>query len=270
MRAKDRNTLVRCPKCDQGLLSLAAAPNGIVHCATCSASYPVQDGVLDLLPGTLVKRTLTQALMESEPVVQIYESRLWRRSFLAILALGISFERERYLIFKAAKLDPAGTVLDLACGPGIYTRPFAQRLRRGLVVGLDLSLPMLRHAAWRAREQRLNNIVLIHGNALHLPFPSDRFDVVNCCGALHLFRGVGRVLREVHRVLKPGGRLTAGASRRQSGMIGTLAEGCASSLGVHPFSAEELTSRCNRVGLEAVQCHYAERLWLIMSAQKPG
>ena len=64
---------------------------------------------------------------------------------------------------------------------------------------------MLRAAAQFARQQQLHNVILIRGTALRLPFPPACFDVVNCCGALHLFPSPGRVLREIHRVLKPGG-----------------------------------------------------------------
>lgn len=271
MKAGMRDNLVQCPKCKDGFLVLSAAEGGRVRCAACSESYPVEQGVIDLLPDAPVSRSPTQLIMEAEPVVRIYESRLWRRSPIAALALGISFEREQKLIFDAAKLRRSATVLDLACGPGIYTRPFARRVPQGTVVGLDLSRPMLRCASRRAREERLDNMVLIHGNALHLPFAPDRFDVVNCCGALHLFSNVGRVLREVHRVLKPGGRFTVGASRRAAGTLPAVIAGLSHRLlGVQPFAAEELKSRCERVGLREVQYHHARRVWLIMSACKPA
>src|SRR5512147_3205556 len=118
--------------------------------------------------------------MESEAIVRVYESRLWRRSLVATLALGISFERERELIGRAARLSAGDALLDLACGPGIYTRPFARQVAPGLAVGLDLSPAMLRHARRSARAAGLENLVLIRGDALRLPFRAGRFDVVNC------------------------------------------------------------------------------------------
>lgn len=269
MKAGMCDNLVQCPKCKDGFLVLSAAESGEVRCAACSQSCPVDEGVIDLLPGVSTVRSPAQFLMEAEPVVRIYESRLWRRSLPTALALGMSFEQEQALISRAAKVKRDATVLDLACGPGIYTRPLAQRATGGTVVGVDLSLPMLRYASARAREQRLDNIVLIHGDALHLPFPPERFDLVNCCGALHLFSNVGQVLREAHRVLKPDGRLTVAAVRRDGGLVGALMAALGSRLfGVHPFSAGELQARCARVGLRDVRFHYAKRLWLIMSAKR--
>jgi len=269
--ARNSDNLVLCPKCRDGFLVLSAAKVDQVHCAACSTSYPLKETVIDLLPEVASTRTPAQLLMEAEPVVRIYESRWWRRSLPAMLALGISFEKEQALIFRAAKLKRTDTVLDLASGPGIYTRPFAQRAPAGIVVGLDLSLQMLRYASRRVREQKLSNVVLIHGNALHLPFPADHFDLVNCCGALHLFPQPARVLHEVHRVLKPGGRFTISATRWPDGiLLPVIAWSSSSLLGVQPFSVEGLKSRCERVGLRDVQCHHAERAWLIMSARKPA
>jgi len=264
-----RDMLVSCAKCKHGFLVLSATEQDRVRCAACTARYPVDDGVIDLLPPAAGRPSPAQRTMESEPIVRVYESRLWRRSRIAALALGISFEEEQAVIFGAANLKRSATVLDLACGPGIYTRPLAERVTSGTVVGLDLSLPMLRYASQRTREQRLGNIILLHGDATRLPFPPGCFDLVNCCGALHLFPNIGRVLREVHRVLKPGGRLTAAAARRADGPVGLLmASASPRLLGVRPFSAEELQSLCERAGFRDVRLHHARRLWLIMSAKK--
>lgn len=268
MNTAIRNELVRCPKCNQGFLVFPAVRAEVVCCGTCSASYPVDQGVIDLMPGVAVRRSLVQRVMESESVVRIYESHWWRRSVLAAESMGISFEQEQALVFRVASVKRADTVLDLACGSGIYTRPLAQRAQAGTVAGLDLSLPMLRYASQRAHQERLNNIVLIRGNALRLPFPSERFDLVNCGGALHLFPNAARALREVHRVLKPGGLFIVSAARRYSGPLSALTDGSVAFLGVHLFSASELKARCERVGLGEIQFHHAKRFWLVMSARK--
>jgi ubiquinone/menaquinone biosynthesis C-methylase UbiE len=207
--------------------------------------------------------------MESDAIVRVYESRLWRRSLIATLALGISFERERELIGRAARLSPGDVLLDLACGPGIYTRPFARQVAPGLVVGLDLSPAMLRHARSRARAANLQNLALVRGDALHLPFAGGRFDVVNCCGALHLFPDSDLALREVHRVLKPGGRFTVAAFRRGSGRWATLGSTLRRRImGIDSFTPAELEARLGAAGFGEVACHHAGAQWLIMSAPR--
>ena len=207
--------------------------------------------------------------MESDAIVRVYESRLWRRSLIATLALGISFDREAQLIGRAARLSPGDTLLDLACGPGIYTRPFARQIAPGLAVGLDLSPAMLRHARSRSRAAGFPNLALVRGDALRLPFTDGQFDAVNCCGALHLFPDANVALREVHRVLKPGGRFTVAAFRRGSGRWAGVRSALRRQIGIASFTPAELEARLGTAGLGDVACHHARGQWLIMSARRP-
>jgi ubiquinone/menaquinone biosynthesis C-methylase UbiE len=108
-----------------------------------------------------------------------------------------------------AVADPRlGTrVLDVACGTGIVARLAAQRVGpTGQVVGLDLNPGMLAVArglpplpgapiAWQ------------EASAVALTFPDARFDVVLCQQGLQFFPDRPAAVREMHRVLKPGGRL---------------------------------------------------------------
>ena len=205
--------------------------------------------------------------MESAAVVRIYESRLWRRSLVVRLVLGLSFEREYQLILEAARLDAASDVLDLACGSGIYSRPFARALRRGRVVGLDLSPAMLRHAKRHAAEERLGNLFFARGDAQQLPFRAGRFDLVNCCGALHLFPDTARALAEIARVLRPHGCFSAAVVRRDAGALAPLA-GLLRRLGVESFSPRELEDRLHEAGFEDVRIHHARALWIVASARR--
>ncbi len=204
--------------------------------------------------------------MESEAIVRIYESRLWRRSPIFTLVTGIGFDREMDLIFEEAHAPAAATVLDIACGPGVYTRAFARRLGAGRVVGLDLSRPMLKAAVHLAQREHLTNVSFVRADAQHLPFDAERFDVVNCCGALHLVPDVEAALAEIHRVLVPGGRFTIAAVRGRSGPLAELAYRVS---GVRPFSADGLRGRLRAAGFEGVHLAHAKRVWMIASAAKP-
>ena len=95
-------------------------------------------------------------------------------------------------------------VLDLACGPGFLTQQIA---RRGAhVTGVDVSVEMLRRARERARAQP-KAITYYEMDATALaPSWSDTFDVVVCNMALVDMPDMAAVLREVDRVVKPGGR----------------------------------------------------------------
>jgi ubiquinone/menaquinone biosynthesis C-methylase UbiE len=253
--------LLVCPHCRNG--SPRAEGDGRARCAACGSEYPIRDGVIDLLPDYGGKPSLAQRLMESDTVVRIYESRLWRRSFVATLALGISFDREQEMVLEAASPQPGGTILDLACGPGIYTRALARRVGDGRVVGLDISLPMLRYAVRRARNDGIDNVTFVRASALDLPLPAQAFDAVNCCGALHLFPDVPKAIGEIVRVLQPDGRFTA-AVFRQPGATGRRGSG----VGLHAFRTGELEGILERAGFKNVTELHRSMRWLVLGARK--
>ena len=255
---------LRCPACRRGALRLPPAVP--LRCPECGVAYPVEDGIVDLLPADPRRWSLPRWAMEAEPIVRIYDRRLWRRRGLLRVALGVSFEHEEAVLLDAAEVGPGDTVLDLACGPGIYTRSLAARASGGQVIALDLSRPMLREVARLA----LVNVVPVHGTGLDLPLPSAACNVVNCAAALHLFPDVPRVLAEVARVLKPGGRFTVATMLRWDGFPSELAAAVRRRVvGMDSFTPAELTGRLTDAGLRDVRVHHARRAWLVMSARKP-
>lgn len=160
-------------------------------------------------------------------------------------------------------------MLDLACGPGIYARRFAGERPAGVVVGMDLSRPMLRYAARASRRAGLANLFLLRGDATELPFAADVFDAVNCCGALHLFADVRRALTEMQRVLRDGGCLTLAVFRRGDGALAQVRARIRRRLyGIETFSPTDLASRLRAAGFTPHPPLHAAGLWLIMSAHK--
>jgi SAM-dependent methyltransferase len=103
-------------------------------------------------------------------------------------------------------LAPGAKILDLACGPGRFALPLAQRGFH--VVGLDISEVYLSQARAKAQEHGLK-IQFVHGDMRQIPFENE-FDAV-----INLFTSFGyfereedhlTVLKEVRKCLKPGGR----------------------------------------------------------------
>jgi ubiquinone/menaquinone biosynthesis C-methylase UbiE len=95
-------------------------------------------------------------------------------------------------------LRPGQRVLDLAAGTGALARRLRERQSDLVIVGLDISRGML----IRGSGDR------IQGDAARLPLASAAFDHVLCANAFHIFPHPGATLREIGRVLRPGGRLT--------------------------------------------------------------
>jgi len=193
---------MRCPGCSG--TSLRHQSNEVA-CDGCGTRYPVVNGILDMLgPDAAEVITPFQRLMQTPLIVSIYEKQ-WRHAGY-YLASSRSFEREMETIVRIARQNCRGLALDLACGPGVFTRPLA-RISSHPVVGLDLSKPMLTRAQGLVQREGLRNLLFIRATAFSLPFADSVFPYVNCCGALHLFDRPEAALKEIRRVLKPGGCL---------------------------------------------------------------
>ena len=215
------------------------------------------------------QRPIAQASMESRLIAAIYEGRLWRRSALLRLLMGISFESEHALIVSALDLHNGDRVLDLGCGPGIHSRPLARRVSRGWVVGIDLSRAMLQRAALLAERERVDNLRLVRAHAERLPLASSSVKAACCCGALHLFPDATAALREVHRVLAPGGRLALAAFRsRGTRFSERFAALRRARTGIDAYTPERLGAILQSAGFTRAECHHARGVWLVMSATR--
>jgi ubiquinone/menaquinone biosynthesis C-methylase UbiE len=105
--------------------------------------------------------------------------------------------------------------LDVGCGPGQFTILVAERLPAAEIWGVDLAPTMIelarRHAAASSAARRLHFEV---ADVARLPFPDDHFDAVVSSGSIKHWPDQAGALREIHRVLAPGGRLFLGEMNR--------------------------------------------------------
>ena len=168
-------------------------------------SIRICDGYTDLLgQNAPIRPTLTQRAMQSPTVAAIYE-RACRPIMMAALSLhGLSMSAERERAAAALHVVGAQRVLDVACGPGDLTSFIADKLDGdGFVIGLDNSQRMMERAVG---DNSVARAVYMRAEALSPPFDDGAFDAV-CCFALHLVAEPIGVLREMVRVLAPGGRI---------------------------------------------------------------
>jgi ubiquinone/menaquinone biosynthesis C-methylase UbiE len=105
----------------------------------------------------------------------------------------------------ADKLSGCARVLDVGCGAGHLS--FAVAAKAGAVVAADLSPEMLAAVAAEAKRRGLDNLATQQASAEALPFADASFDAVCTRFSAHHWADVRRGVAEMHRVLKPGGRL---------------------------------------------------------------
>lgn len=119
----------------------------------------------------------------------------------AVHASGASLGRMRDLL----PLEPDWLALDVATGAGHTAHLLAPHVRR--VVAADLTVPMLAKTRQLAAEKGLPGVVVCAADAQALPFAAAGFDLITCRLAAHHFPDVGAFLRQVARLLRPGGWL---------------------------------------------------------------
>ncbi len=128
-----------------------------------------------------------------------------------ILTLGFHRIWRNYFCNVFLKKTPQnGRLLDVATGTGEIL--FRSLLKRSDIhaYGVDLSEGMLRIATQKLQKKSLlykNKIEFKTGNALHLPYVNGFFDTITICWSVRSLRPIQAVLREILRVLKPGGCL---------------------------------------------------------------
>lgn len=106
------------------------------------------------------------------------------------------------------ELSPGQTVLDIGCGAGLDGILAARRIGpTGTVIGIDMTAEMLDKAKRNAVAAEISNVQFCLGDAEELPVEDETVNVVITNGVFNLCLDKPRVLAELYRALRPGGRL---------------------------------------------------------------
>ncbi len=155
------------------------------------------------IPPTVARKTpQTSGIVLRSPL--LYDFTVW----LAFLGKEHAF---RQRVLQLAEISEGESVLDVGCGTGTLAIAAKQRVGpEGVVCGVDASVEMLARAESKARRAGFD-LSLRNGVAEALPFADAMFDVVLSTVMLHHLPLKARLLcvKEIRRVLKPGGRLLA-------------------------------------------------------------
>jgi SAM-dependent methyltransferase len=217
----------------------------------------LHSGYLDLLGGRdddLPEAAgAAQRLMRSRALPLVYE-RWWRPAWGRVLkgALAGGMRDEHRIARLLLGLTPGDGVLDVACGPGNFTREFAQIVGTGgLAVGIDASPTMLARAVDDTPE---GHVAYVRGDAEALPFRDASFDAVCCFAALNLFADADAALDHMTRVLTPGGRIAIFTScRLQSAAGRTVNDLVGARSGMRIFGPDEIVDGLKARGYAEVR-----------------
>ena len=114
--------------------------------------------------------------------------------------------RRRRLVREALDARPGERILDVGCGPGFYVAELVHDVGpAGAIVGVDRSPEML--AAARARTAAHANVTFVEGEATALPVGDGSFDAALCVQVLEYVPDTAAALTELHRAVRPGGRV---------------------------------------------------------------
>jgi demethylmenaquinone methyltransferase/2-methoxy-6-polyprenyl-1,4-benzoquinol methylase len=140
------------------------------------------------------------------PRVRALFDRIARRYDLIndVQSVGLHRLWKRRLI-RLAEVRPGDRALDLCCGTGDVT--FALARAGAKATGVDFTQAMLDVAVSRSAREGVGAVEFLQGDALQLPFADGCFEVVTISYGLRNLADFERGLREIHRVLVPGGRL---------------------------------------------------------------
>jgi SAM-dependent methyltransferase len=234
--------------------------------ALLTTTASMRNGFLDVLGASTPAPvpTLAQRAMNSPFVATVYE-RLWRPvSFYA--ASGITTGAEQRRAAQELRLSAAERLLDVACGPGNFTRELANQMPDdGLAVGFDISEPMLSRAVLDNSGERT---CYVRGDARMLPFGDETFDAVCCFGALYLMPDPFGVTREMIRVLRPGGRIAILTSYAgQAPPLRQVLGAGARVLGMEMFDREAFVDLFASAGLVDVRQQVQRALQFVTAAR---
>ena len=158
-------------------------------------------------PAGSVVPDASSKLNKKAQVAEMFDNIASKYDFLNhFLSMGIDKGWRRKAIREVAEVKPT-TILDVATGTGDLAIAAVSTGPKN-IIGVDISEGMLEVGRKKLTEHGLQDRVeLQYGDSEHLPFETGSFDVVMCAYGVRNFENLEAGLKEMHRVIRPGGKV---------------------------------------------------------------
>jgi len=199
--------ILRCPKTGNRLRFDEAA--SVLRAQDSDVTHPVVDGIVDFCSESHDR--IATAYDKAAPRYDSYMmSATVPMRVVGRIVWGFASDRDpvgRALVLLPERFD--GVLLDVPVGTGVFTASLYRHYPLATIIGVDVSMNMLRTARARFREQGVSNVHLIKADAAHLPVSDAGVDMVLSMNGWHAFADKQGTTVEMHRVLRQNGTLIA-------------------------------------------------------------
>ena len=145
-------------------------------------------------------RALSVTAVENDFVARVYE----KLASVYDVVFGPTLHPGRLAAIERMDIRPGDRILEVGVGTGINASLYPSNCR---VTGIDLSEPMLEKARERVAREGRRNVRLFEMDAASMTFGADRFDIVYAPYLVSVVPDPVKVVREMHRVCRPGGKI---------------------------------------------------------------
>lgn len=200
--------VLSCPNC-QGVVHLEKSE---IACLRCRRTYPFYKDIIDLRTGITKKGNWDLTVFESDYRKKAFYKDVYEYAELEKMPrVGEAFRYSRVKgrVVKLLKPLANSLILDLGSGNGYFIFDVLKHYPKQDItfIGLDIAEPNIERLNYWAKEEHLDNIIGLLGEAENLPFADGIFDFVICSEVIeHLFNPE-QAIKHMYRSLKKGGRL---------------------------------------------------------------